>query len=85
MNPGATILPVASIAAAVLRPERLPMAAMRSPLIPTSAGFASPPAPSMTEPPRITSANSGAREQAPSVVAALKTNVNATRRNRIIA
>jgi hypothetical protein len=40
----------------------------------------------MTEPPRITSANSGSREHAPSVVAALKiTNVNATRRNRIIA
>jgi hypothetical protein len=39
----------------------------------------------MTEPPRITSANSGSREHAPSVVAALKANVNATRRNRIIA
>src|SRR6266542_5144216 len=54
MNPGATILPLASISHAACAPSRLPTAATRSPSIPTSARTHGAPVPSTTLPPRIT-------------------------------
>gem|GEM_PF-5540490 len=50
MNPGQTTRPSASITDSASAPERSPMAAMRSPLIPRSARTAGAPVPSKTCP-----------------------------------
>ena len=58
-KPGVTSLPLASISSAPLL-AILPMAAMRLPLMPTSASTGARPVPSTTVPPRMTRSNSAA-------------------------
>src|SRR5687767_11618931 len=57
MEPGATAWPVASMIVGELARLKLPTAAMRSPLIPTSARLGGPPLPSYTVPPLMMMSN----------------------------
>ncbi|CUI37515.1 Uncharacterised protein [Achromobacter xylosoxidans] len=54
MKPGATMLPPASRRRSAGAADRSPMAAMRSPRMPTSARRRGPPSPSITQPPSMT-------------------------------
>ncbi len=58
MKPGATTCPVASMRVVARAADRLPMAAMRSPVMPTSARNHGAPVPSTTRPLAITTSKS---------------------------
>src|SRR4030095_5296283 len=73
MKPGVTILPVASIRSDAPRLVRFPIATIRSPLMPTSAGRGSAPGPSNTVPPDIRMSNSGVVEHAEMAIVAAAT------------
>src|SRR6185312_651807 len=69
-KPGVTSLPFASISSAPL-PATSPTAAMRLPVIPTSASTGARPVPSMTVPPRMTRSNSDCMDPSWEFVAAI--------------
>src|SRR6266511_4324573 len=83
MKPGATVSPDASIRRAAVAVRRSPMAAMRSPRMPTSARTAGVPSPLSTEPPAIRRSYgccaAGCAQAEPTSSAATSCNADVTR------